>query len=111
MDSEILSLSDSISPASAQSYKLSHQGCVRLVTYQRDNEICILGCFNMELGSRMMAESGGGVYINEKRLHNTQEALIHTQQHRALMLPKYVFKIRLSYTSVVSYNCSLSRWA
>jgi len=62
MDSEILSLSDSISPASAQSYKLSHQGCVRLVTYQRDNEICILGCFNMELGSRMMAESGGGLH-------------------------------------------------
>lgn len=39
----------------------------------------------------------GGVYITEKKLQNTGEALIHSQQHAAFMSLKSLFKIRLSY--------------
>lgn len=38
----------------------------------------------------------GGVYITEKKLQNTGEAVIHSQQHAAFMSLKS-FKIRLSY--------------
>lgn len=73
---------------------------------EKNSEIQILDCFNMALGRWRRAESGGRVYVTEKKLQNTGEALIHTQQHTAFKSD--LFKI--FHMKTLLYDQSLSIW-